>query len=134
MDVVYELTETQIQELHDLFKNEWWTKQRTLEDTRQCVQGSQICIGLVDDTKLAGFVRVITDYTFKALIFDLIIKKQYRNKSLGKKLIHLVKSHEAIKDVPHFELYCLPELRDFYRSCGFTDDINGIELLRYNNA
>ena len=85
MEVTYKLSERHIQELHDLYKNEWWTNERTLEETRNCVQGSQICIGLLENNSLIGFVRVITDYTFKALIFDLIINSEHRNKSLGKK-------------------------------------------------
>jgi len=134
MEVIYKLSENQIKDLHNLYKNEWWTNQRTLEETRNCVHGSQICIGLIENNTLIGFVRVITDYTFKALIFDLIIDSNYRKKSLGKKLLNLIKSHEKIKNITHFELYCLPELKGFYEQFGFSGEIGGIELLRCNNA
>lgn len=134
MEVIYELSESHIQDLHDLYKDEWWTNQRSLEETRKCVQGSQVCIGLIENGLLIGFVRVITDFTFKALIFDLIINSKYRNLKLGKKLMGLVKNHEKLKGVTHFELYCLPELIDFYKRFEFSEEIGDIKLLRCINA
>ncbi len=134
MEEIYDLTENHINDIHNLYKNEWWTNKRTLEETGQCVRGSQICIGLIENNSLIGFVRVITDYTFKALIFDLIVNSDYRNKGLGKKLLNLVKNHEKLKNITHFELYCLPELKSFYEQLGFSNENGGIELLRCNNA
>ena len=134
MEVIYKLSDNYIQDLHELYKSEWWTNKRSLAQTKKCVEGSQIVIGLVENNKLIGFVRVITDYTFKALIFDLILKKEYRNKNLGQKLMHLIKKHEKLKDIAHFELYCLPELIEFYKQFNFSEEIGGIKLLRCNNA
>ena len=50
MRTVHELDETHVVQLHALFRREWWTADRSLEETRRCVEGSQICIGLTDDT------------------------------------------------------------------------------------
>lgn len=133
MKIVYQLSEEQTEGLHELYKNEWWTSSRTYAQTKSCVEGSQIVIGIVDANQLVGFVRVLTDYTFKALIFDLIIKTEYRGQKLAQKLIQLVKEHESLKNVTHFELYCLPELKAFYKQFNFTDELNGIELLRCIN-
>lgn len=134
MEVIYELSNNHIQDLHNLYKNEWWTNKRTLEETGKCIQGSQICIGLIENNSLIGFVRVITDYTFKALIFDLIINSEYRANNLGIKLMRLVKNHTELKEVTHFELYCLPELVDFYKQFEFSEEMGGIKLLRCNNT
>ncbi len=134
MEVIYKLSESHIQDLHTLYRNEWWTNQRTLEETRRCVHGSQVCIGVIENESLIGFVRIITDYTFKALVLDLIVDGKYRNKEMGYKLLNLVKEHEKLKDILHFKLYCLPELKGFYEKLGFTNEIGGIELLRYENA
>ena len=49
MHIVHELDETRIAQLHEFFSREWWTAGRSLDETRRCVEGSQICIGLVDD-------------------------------------------------------------------------------------
>jgi len=134
MHVIYNLTNDHISQLHALYKKEWWTNDRSLDETARCVQGSQIVIGLINNKNtLIGFVRVITDFTFKALIFDLIVDKNYRDKGLSKRLISLVKCHTKLKNISHFELYCLPELVGYYKKLGFLESIDGIMLLRHVN-
>lgn len=134
MNVIYSLTENHIVQLHELYQQEWWTKGRTLEETKNCVAGSQICVGLISARdELIGFARVLTDLTFKALIFDVIVRKDHRKTGLGDKLLSLIKSHEKLQDVKHFELYCLPEMCDFYAKHGFTT-ISEIRLMRLSNA
>jgi len=135
MEIIHKFTTIQANQLHELYLNEWWTQDRTLEETKKCISGSQVCIGVIDEDKnLVGFIRVITDFIFKALIFDLIINKNYRNKGIGKKLLEEILSHKKLKDIKHFELYCLPELEKLYKQFGFSSNIGGIQLLRRKNA
>ena len=116
MDVIYLLDDTHSLQLHDLYQQEWWSQGRSLAETIKCVAGSQICIGLVDgDNDLVGFARVLTDYTFKAFIFDVIVRRNERGNGLGDKLISLVKTHKQLQDVQHFELYCLPDMVSFVK-------------------
>lgn len=126
------LTEGQLRDLHALYRNEWWTNQRSYEETRKkVVDGSQICLGLrIPTGKLVGFSRVLTDYIFKALIFDVIVAQQYRGLGLGDKLVSLIAEHERLRDVKTFELYCLPKLVPFYERHGFSDDVGKIRLMR----
>ena len=98
-------------------------------------RGSQICIGLTDDTgNLIGFVRVITDYTFKALVFDVIVADAHRGKGLGDHLIKLVLEHPDLARVRHFELYCLPDVGPFYERHGFSTEVGGVRLMRCDGA
>ena len=128
---VWLLTEEQIMDLHTLYQNEWWTKSRTLEETRKVVVGSQICLGLVEPSgKLVGFSRLLTDFIFKALVFDVIVAPEYRGLGLGDRLVSLVMAHERLREVKTFELYCLPELIPFYERHGFSDDVGKIRLMR----
>jgi predicted GNAT family N-acyltransferase len=135
MNVIYSLTEEHIAQLHALYQEEWWTNGRTLEETKNCVVGSQICVGLAGaNDELIGFARVLTDFAFKALIFDVIVRKDHRRTGLGDKLLFLIRSHEKLQGVKHFELYCLPEMFDFYAKHGFTTDTGEIRLMRFTNA
>ncbi|WP_440904445.1 GNAT family N-acetyltransferase [Catenovulum sp. SX2] len=135
MDIIYQLNAEQISELHALYQNEWWTKGRTLEETQNCVSGSQICVALVDlNGRLNGFARVLTDFTFKALIFDVIVAPDQRKTGLGNELIRLIKEHQKLRAVKCFELYCLPELEPFYINQGFTTDVGNIKLMRFVNV
>jgi len=118
-----------IKQLHNLFKKEWWTNKRSLQETQKLVANSSIVIGLVDENNdLKAFARVLTDYVFKALIFDVIVDESYRNRGLGKELMKLV------KDVKHFELYCLPEMIEFYKSFRFSDELGELVFMRLDKS
>jgi predicted GNAT family N-acyltransferase len=134
MTIIYIFSDNQIKQVHQLYKEVWWGKERTIEDTINCVKGSQLCIGILDnDDKLIGFTRIITDFIYKAIIFDVIVSDEHRGNGLGQKLMGLVKSHEKLKKVKHFELYCLPDMESFYESFGFSTDVGGIKLMRCIN-
>jgi N-acetylglutamate synthase-like GNAT family acetyltransferase len=135
MKLIHDLSLKQIETLFELYQKEWWTSARTLEETKQVIDGSQICFGIVDeDELLIGFARVITDFTFKAFIFDVIINDKFRNKGIGHLLIESIKNYPKIKAVKTLELYCLPELEQFYEKHGFSSDVGGIQLMRLKNA
>ena len=131
MTIIYKFSDDHIKQVHQLYKEVWWGKQRSLEDTKDCVRGSQICIGILDkDDNLIGFARIISDFIYKAIIFDVIVSISHRDNGLGQKLMHLIKNHDKLKKVKHFELYCLPEMEGFYSSFGFSTDVGGIKLMR----
>ena len=134
MEVCYQLNSRQIEQLHALYQKESWSKGRTLEETQRCIKGSQLCIALIDNEgNLAAFARVLTDAIFKALIFDVIVCEKYRGDGLGNTLITTIKNHPTLARVKHFELYCLPELEEFYERQGFTTDVSNMRLMRHIN-
>jgi GNAT superfamily N-acetyltransferase len=125
------LSDRHLVQLHNLYQREWWSKDRSLYATRRAVLGSQVVIAMVDEhDELVAFARVLTDYTFKALIFDFIVAGSARNQGLGRKLMDLVTGHEALRTVRHFELYCLPEMVQFYVPHGFSADVGNVQLMR----
>jgi len=134
MVTVYDFDPELLAQVHALYQHEWWSKGRSLDDTRRCVQNSQICIGVVDKVgALQAFARVVTDYTFKAFIFDVIVSSNSRSVRLGQRLIETIKTHPELHQVQHLELYCRPELVDYYRQFGFSTDVSGMTLMRYIN-
>ncbi len=135
MTVIYTFSNDHIKQVHQLYQEVWWGKERSFEDTMNCVQGSQICIGILDENdNLIGFTRIISDFIYKAIIFDVIVSNTSRGHGLGKKLMDLVKNHEKLQKVKHFELYCLPEMEAFYSSFGFSTEVGGIKLMRCTNT
>jgi len=106
-----------------------------LQETKKVVANSSIVIGLVDSNNdLRAFARVLTDYTFKAIIFDVIVDESYRNRGLGKELMRLVLEHKELKDVKHFELYCLPEMIEFYKSFRISDELGELVFMRLDKS
>lgn len=138
VSVLYDdLSEDLIEQLMVLYEKNWWAKGRTLEDVTLMLRGPCLTIALVstnhedDKSKLVGFARIITDFVFKALIFDVIVDEQYQGNGLGRKLIDAICSHSKIQTVKHLELYCLPEMESFYHKWGFdTESLGRIQLMR----
>jgi len=131
MKIFYRLEQEHIAQLHKLYQKEWWTDKRTLEETQKVVENSQIVIAMLDENnELQAFARVLTDYVFKALIFDVIVSEKYRGQGLGKELMSLVQNHSALEVVKHFELYCLPEMVGFYEDFGFTKELENLVFMR----
>ena len=91
---IHQLNAEQIRQLHAPFQNEWWSKGRSLADVQTMLAHSDLVFGVCEqDTQtLVGFARVLTDWVFKAFIFDVIAHPGYRDKGLGKLLMQLSSS------------------------------------------
>jgi GNAT superfamily N-acetyltransferase len=128
------LEERHVHELHALYQNEWWSRKRTLAETRRVLEHSDFVFALLDAPggRLVAFARVITDRVFKALVFDVIVAPDRRGGALGPLLVERIFEHPELKAVKHLELYCLPELVPFYEKLGFSPDVGGVRLLRRN--
>ncbi|NDJ22346.1 GNAT family N-acetyltransferase [Nostoc sp. B(2019)] len=128
--IIAKLNENQILELVELYKNEFWSKSRTYQQVVKMLNASDIIIGLVDDSEqLIGFTRVLTDFVYRATIYDVIIKPNYRNMGLGTKLLDAVINHPQLSAVENIALYCLPEMIPFYERWGFTSNVGEIQLM-----
>ena len=131
MTIIYHFSDNHIKQLCQMYKDMSWGEDRSIEDTFNCLNNSQICIGLLDpDNNLIGFTHILSDFIYKAFIFDVMVSAEHRGHGLGQKLMQLVKSHEKLQKVKQFELYCLPQMEAFYSSLGFSTDVGGIKLMR----
>lgn len=132
IEPIEQLSDSQLDDLRRLFECEWWTQWRSDSQVRSQIAGSDIIVALcdADSRRLVAFARVITDFTIKALILDVIVDRDYRSQGLGKRLIDTVVAHPALKSVRHFELYCLPELVPFYERWGFSDSLGELRFMR----
>lgn len=128
--IVAELNETQISDLVDLYKNEFWSQERTHEGVVKMLAATNIIIGLVDDRdRLVGFTRVFTDFVYRAMVFDVIVKSTHRKLGLGAKLMDAVVNHPDLRSVEYLILYCLAEMMPFYKRWGFTADVGEIRFM-----
>jgi GNAT superfamily N-acetyltransferase len=119
--IVTHLDETQAKSLHELFQNEWWTKDRTFEEVQHLLAHSlSVAIVEISTQALVAYSRVVTDRLRFAHICDVIVNQAFRGKKLGKTLLEAILNHSELKKVTSFELKCLPELVPFYEKCGFT--------------
>jgi GNAT superfamily N-acetyltransferase len=133
--VVTKLTDKQIDQLVEFYHNEFWCNKRKRSDVDRMLANSDIIVGVEDRSHdLVGFVRVLTDYIYKAIIFDLIVQPEWRGHKIGELLMDATINHPALSDVEHFDLNCLPEMYKYYERWAFTADVGELGFMRrYNN-
>ena len=69
-------------------KEEWWCADRTLDEVREVVAGSDLTLAYLDkDGSIAAFSRALTDQVFKAVLFDVIVRTDHRDSGLGRELL-----------------------------------------------
>ena len=132
--ITQDLTNNQIQELHKLFQQMWWTKERTREEITTMLENS-MSFGLIERNtqRLVGYARVLTDEIKYAFIFDVMTVGHHRGKGLGKMLMDAIINHPRLKNVKNFELTCAPDMVTFYEKFGFSDNYGTeVKPMRFN--
>ena len=126
------LTEAQVEDLHRLYQNEWWTRGRTMEDVRRMLDATKILVGFADPKtdRLIAFARVVTDEIYKALVLDVIVAPAARQMGLGRALMDAVIAHPALAGVRHLELYCRPDMVPFYQRWNFEPAGDDLRFMR----
>lgn len=129
--IIFELEEHHIEQLCALYRDEWWTLKREPQKVKRMLKHCDMVVGLVDTrNQLIGFTRVLSDFTYKALLLDVIVSTTWRRRGLGVLLMETVLEAPALKEVSHFELYCMPEMSHFYRRWGFRDEGQTLQFMR----
>jgi predicted N-acetyltransferase YhbS len=128
LDSVETLTDRQIEQLHELYQGEWWSKGRTLEATREAVANSSLVFGFVEPEsgRLVGFCRVLTDFAFRATVYDVIVAPDWRGQGLGQRIMKTVLAHSRLQRVGSITLACTKLMTRFYERFGFStmpDDV-----------
>lgn len=117
---IEQLDETQLLQVHSLMENEWWCSDRSLEEVRKVVSGSDLILACINHNKeIIAFSRVLSDGIFKAVLFDVIVRPDYRDKGIGKIMVEQLIDHPFLQSVKSIELYCPDRISGFYKSMGF---------------
>ncbi len=100
------------------------------------LSNSSIVLGVEnEECDLVGFIRVLTDFVYKAIIFDLIVHPKWRGNKVGKLLMDSIINHPELTDVEHFDLNCLPKMYKFYEQWSFTSVLGELGFMRrFTNA
>ena len=100
-----------------LLKTTYWAKDRTPQQIEASMRHSA-CYGvLLEDGRLAGFARVITDRATTFYLADVIIDEAYRGHGLGKALVGHILSRPASDGLRG--LLLTRDAHDLYRKFGY---------------
>ncbi len=101
-----------------LYQQAPWAKGRTLEDAREMLRHTDVAITAWDREILIGFGRVLTDYVYRATIWDVIVDKAYQGQGIGTHIVHQILTHPRLKKVELFWL--CTRMPGFYEKLGFS--------------
>ncbi|MGQ3213217.1 MAG: GNAT family N-acetyltransferase [Shinella sp.] len=135
LELLRALTPEQVDQLVDLFQQEWWTKGREKADVERLMAQAGPIFAFIDplNGELVAFARAMTDGVYKAMIFDIIVKDTWRNTGLGRLLMDTVMTDPVLAGVKHRELYCLEDMLPFYEKWGFTANLPGLFFMRQSS-
>ena len=101
-----------------LTKNSSWGKTRNLKDIKKMLAGSSVVVSLWSNEKLIGFGRATTDEIFRAVLWDIVVDKNYQNSGLGKKIVHKLLMNPLISKVQRIYIMTT-HCESFYEKIGF---------------
>ncbi|GKS65943.1 GNAT family N-acetyltransferase [Nitrospira sp.] len=101
-----------------LFHQAPWAKQRSLKDAKEMLQHTDLTLCAWDGERLIGFGRVLTDFIYRATIWDVIVDQAYQGQGIGTEIVKRILNHPRLSRV---ELVWLCTRRPgFYERLGFT--------------
>ena len=101
-----------------LYQQAPWAKGRTLEDARKMLRHTNVAVTAWDGNLLIGFGRVLTDFVYRATIWDVIVDKTYQRRGVGVNVVQRILTHPRLKKVELFWL--CTRMPGFYEKLGFS--------------
>lgn len=104
-----------------LYQEEWWSVTRPEDDVKMLLANSSLYFIVTDleEEKVYGYARLVTDFIYFGIIFDLIVPRQLRGKGIGSFLLGAIIAHPKVSQIEFLELCCGKELAPFYEKRGF---------------
>jgi GNAT superfamily N-acetyltransferase len=122
VDVEYDLDpERREGDLLALYRTYDWRADRTEEDLRQALRHTDELVALCepDAGVIIAAARVLIDYVYYAMVYDVVVGERHRGEGLGRRLIEAVVDHPDLTETRGLSLLCREGLVPFYESCGF---------------
>jgi len=108
-------------QLAELFDVTWWAKDRPPDQVRRALEHSHPILTAWEADRMVGFTRVISDRTYRATIWDVIVRPGHQGRGIGAALVQAALDHPDLKTVTLFMLLTKDQ-HPFYERLGFTTD------------
>lgn len=126
VEVHWELTDEQVEDLHELYRTIRWADDRDREGVRRMLDRTDEIVALyhVETDDLVAFGQILTNYEYVAWIYEVIVAAPYRGEGYGAKLMEEMVDHPELQSVEKFQLICRDDYVSFYEQFDF-EDISG---------
>ena len=93
------------------------------------LDGTDMCFSARYDDRLVGFCRIVTDFVYRASLWDVIVHPEHQGKGVGSALVDYALTHPAIRKIPLIMTYTT-EWGAFMVSRGFEAREGSMVMLR----
>ncbi len=114
----WSLTRPQAPALRRLYAYAWWTQKRKAAEISAILRHSDLTVTAWHGKQVLAFARVSTDFTARAVIWDVIVHPEFQGQGLGRSAIQKIVRHPRLKKVQGFWLYTTDK-QPFYKRLGF---------------
>ncbi len=113
-----------IKKLQNLLnKNALWAKSRSIKDIKKMLSKSSVVVSLWEGNNLIGFGRATSDEIYRAVLWDIIVDKNYTNSGFGKTIVNAILKNKKI--IKSERIYLMTTNCDkFYSKVGFKVETN----------
>ena len=119
MTTVRELTVDDAPALTALYEDyEWWAD-RDVDAVRTAIAETEVAVCIEDTGELIASARILTDFTYYATVFDVVVATDRRGEGVGATLLEGVIDHPKLQAADGLSLLCRRGLVPFYESVGF---------------
>ena len=112
--------DTDLAQLVALYRQAPWANTRNIEDAREMLTHTDVAITAWNGNRLVGLGRVLTDYVYRASIWDVIVDTAYQGQDIGTQIIQRILEHPDLKRVELFWL--CTRSPGFYEKLGFSSN------------
>ena len=116
-------------ELANLYRFTRWGRSRSVEDIDRMLAGTSMCFSVRHEGRLVAFCRILTDFVYRASLWDIMVHPDHQGKKVGTALLDYAINHPAIRDIPLVITYT-SELAPFLVPHGFAPREGALMLLR----
>ena len=107
-----------------------WPEYRPPDDFGPELQHALAYVCAYSGDELIGFVRLAWDGGIHAFLLDPTVRPDFRRRGIGRTLVERVVAVARERGMEWVHVDYGPDLREFYRACGFTPCEAGLIHLR----
>ena len=121
-----------IMQLEDLLNSyTFWAKNRNKNDIKVMLANSDLVVTLWLKDKLIGFGRATSDYVYRGVLWDIVIKECYQGEGYGKIIVEALLKSKVLRKVEKIYLMTTNKF-NFYSQLNFEKNNKQI-LMQLNN-
>lgn len=118
------------QGIYPLYRFTRWGKSRTVDQLERMIHGSSLCCSVhYENREIVAFCRVLTDFIFRATLWDVLVHPDHQGKGVGSALMEYALQHPSLRQIPLI-LAFTGDLGPFLGKFGFSKSDSTYVLLR----